>query len=155
MLLCTRCNKCYIGSSMRHFCERASEHYCGIVNMRKGKINITDKNMDYVNLYKHFASGPCAPGPDDAIDSRFEFIIIDSLPTIKLHQSTIIAYQQLDEQLNRKERFWIGQTNAHRTGLNSTSDWNNSYRNKRNYRVTFELSKSARQYWMEFWHGKL
>ena len=155
MLLCTRCNKCYIGSSMRHFCERASEHYCGIVNMRLGKFDINEKNIDYVNLYKHFAFEPCAPGPDDAIDSGFAFIIIDSLPAIKLHQSPTIAYQQLDEQLNRKERFWSGQTNAHMMGLNSTSDWNNSKRNRHNYRVTFELSKVTRKYWIDFWHGNL
>ena len=155
MLICTRCGKYYIGSSMRHFCDRSSEHYCGIVNMRLGKFKTNKKNLDYVNLYQHFAMGPCAPGPDDAIDSGFEFIIIDSLQSIKLHNSPVIAYQQLDEKLNQKERFWIGQTNAHVVGLNSTSDWNNSKRNRRNYRVTFELSKMERQYWNDFWHGNL
>ena len=97
MLICTRCGKHYIGSTLRHFCDRAGEHYCGIVNMRLGKFNMNDKNMDYIRLYQHFATGPCAPGPEDAIHSGFEFIIIDSLPSIKLHPNPTIAYQQLDE----------------------------------------------------------
>ena len=155
MLICTRCKKYYIGSSMRHFCDRASEHYCGIVNMRLGKFKTSKKNADYVNLYQHFATGACAPGPDEAIDSGFEFIIIDSLQSIKLHRVPEITYQQLDEKLNQKERFWIGQTNAHVVGLNSTSDWNNSKRNRRNYRITFQLSQIQRQYWNDFWHGNL
>ena len=155
MLICLRCGKYYIGSTMRHFCDRSSEHYCNIVNMRLGKFKINKKNVDYVNLYTHFATGLCAPKQGEAIDSGFEFIIIDSISSIKLHNTAKIAYQQLDEKLNQKERFWIGQTNAHRVGLNSTSDWNNSKRNTRNYRVTFKLSEEQREYWNKFWHNSL
>ena len=155
MLRCLRCGKYYIGSTMRHFCDRAGEHYRGIVNMRLGKFKIDNKNMDYINLYNHFATGECAPDPDSSIDSGFDFIIIDSIPSIKLHNTAKIAYQQLDEKLNQKERFWIGQTNAHIVGLNSTSDWNNSKRNRRNYRITFKLSQEERDYWNSFWHNDL
>ena len=109
---------------MRIFYDRSSEHYCNVVNMRLGKLENINKNDDYINLYQQFAIGPCAPAKDAAIDLGFEFIIVDSLSSIKLHSTTKIAYQQLDEKLNQKERFWIGQTqtNAHITGLNSSSD---------------------------------
>ena len=111
--------------------------------------------MDYINLYEHFAIGECARVAGSSIDSGFQFIIIDSISKINLHNTAKVAYQQLDEQLNQKERFWIGQTSAHYAGLNSTSDWNNSKRNRRNYRTSFKINQEQRKYWNDFWMGNL
>ena len=119
-------------------------------------------DLEDQDLYRHFTTC-CGVSNEtnekgerlEAIDAGFEFIIIDTIAKINLHRTARIAYQQLDEQLNMKERFWIAQCNEMRTGLNGTKDWNNTGMNRRNYSDKRRLSKRLRKYWTDYWSGNI